>query len=186
MIITSRSPNLDDFLRLPEEKPPLEYIDGAITQKLSPKVRHSVLQAALIKQLDASGIPNRVARALPELRATFAGASVVPDVVVLRWTRVPVDAEGHITDDLLQPPDIAIEIVSPEQSVTALVRRCLWYVSHGVQIALLVDPTDGSVLAFRPGQPTIDWHGSDLIDLREVLPDFTLTVDQLFAALELS
>jgi Uma2 family endonuclease len=124
-----------------------------------------------------------VARAFTELRTTFAGASRVPDVAVYRWERIPVDASGQVANEFTEPPDIAIEIVSPEQSVNALVRRCSWYVANGVRVALLVDPADESVLAFRPGRPPRAWGGSDRIDVSEVIPDFVLSVDQLVASL---
>jgi Uma2 family endonuclease len=183
MAVASKHLILEEFLKLPEEEPPLEFINGLVTQKVSPKGRHGVLQAELIKQLDRCGLPDKLAQAIPELRVTFGGASVVPDVAVFRWARIPVDASGEIADTFLEAPDIAIEIASPDQSVTALVRRCLWYITHGVQVALLVDPADHSVLAFRPDQPVVAWHGADRIDLHEVLPDFDLSVDQLFASL---
>lgn len=183
MAVASKPLTLEEFLRLPEEQPPLELIGGEVTQKVSPKGRHSRLQATLIQLLDRSAQQRTLAWVLPELRTTFAGASVVPDIAVYRRERIPVDADGQIADDFLHPPDLAIEIVSPGQSVTALVRRFLWYIAHDVQIALLVDPEDMSVLAFRPDEPAVAWHGSDRIDLQEVLPDFDLTVERLFASL---
>lgn len=185
MAVAASGISLDEFLKLPEEKPALEFIDGVIEQKVSPKGRHGFLQGELIKRLDQAGIPNKVARAIPELRETFAGASVVPDISVFRWKRLPMDGSGEVADNFLEAPDIAIEIASPEQSTTALVRKCLWYVAHGVQVALLVDPVDRSVLAFRPDRLPIAWHGGDHIDLHDILPDFDLTVEQLFAALQL-
>jgi Uma2 family endonuclease len=150
---------------------------------VSPRGQHSALQAELIKRLDQSGLPRKVARAFPELRATFAGASRVPDIAVYRWDRIPRDESGRIANDFFDPPDIAIEIVSPEQSVNALVRRCLWYVAHGVHVALLVDPADESVVGFRSDGRLSAWHAQDKIDLSEVLPDFELTVEELFTAL---
>lgn len=174
---------LEQFIELPEEEPPLEFIDGVITQKVSPKGQHSALQAELIKRLDQSGLPRKLARAFPELRATFGGASRVPDIAVYRPDRIPRDASGRIANDFVEPPDITIEIVSPEQSVNALVRRCLWYPEHGVQVALLVDPVDESVLAFRADGRVNAWYDTDQIDLSEVLPDFELTVEGLFASL---
>ena len=63
-------------------------------------------------------------RAFTELRATFGGHSYVPDVSVYLWERVPLDARGRVANDFVEPPDV--EIVSPEQSVNALVRRCVW------------------------------------------------------------
>jgi len=185
MAVAPAQLTLEEFLKLREEEPPLEFADGVVTQKVSPKARHSTLQRELIKRLDRSAEINRVAQVFPELRSSFAGASRVPDISVYRRDRIPLDANGLIADDFTEPPDVAIEIVSPEQSVNALVRRCVWYVAHGVQVALLVDPADQSVLAFRPNQQLIAWRASDRIDLGEVLPDFALTVDELFASLRL-
>ena len=174
---------LEEFVHLPEEEPPLEFADGVATRKVSPRGQHSALQAELVERLNQSARPRKLARAFPELRATFAGASRVPDVAVYRWDRIPRDAGGRVANDFLEAPDIAVEIVSPEQSVNALVRRCLWYVAHGVHVALLVDPVDESVLAFRSDGRVSAWHALDRIDLSEVLPDFELTVEQLFASL---
>jgi len=52
-----------------------------------------------------------------------------------------------------------------------------------VQVALLVDPAYESVLAFRPGDRVSALHGPDRIELGDVLPDFELTVEELFGAL---
>jgi len=112
-----------------EQEPPLEFTDGVIAQKVSPKGRHSILQRELIKRLDRAAQVTRVAQVFPELRTSFAGASRIPDISVYRRERIPFDANGLILDDFTEPPDMAIEIVSPEQSVNALVRRCIGVVA---------------------------------------------------------
>ena len=43
---------LEAFLRLPEEEPALEFADGMVTQKVSPKFHHSALQYALAALLN--------------------------------------------------------------------------------------------------------------------------------------
>ncbi len=153
MALTLRRLTLEEFLKLPEEKPALEFDDGAVIQKVSPKGHHSGLQTELAVRFDRFARPGKLARAFTELRATFGGRSYVPDVSVYRWGRIPVDEAGRVANDFFDPPDIAVEIVSPEQSVNAQVRRCLWFVANGVGVALLVDPADDSVLLFRSGQP---------------------------------
>lgn len=183
MAVAPKPLTLEQFLALPEEEPALEFADGEVTQKVSPQGKHSRLHSVLLQRLDRAGQTRNVALAFPELRTTFAGASRVPDVAVYRRSRIPVDERGQVANKFTEPPDIAVEIASPEQSVTGLVRSCLWYVSNGVTIALLVDPADESVLGFRPNQPAQAWHGSDRIDVSDVLPDFALTVDELFATL---
>lgn len=186
MAITQRHLALEEFLALPEKKPALEYEDGVVTQKIMPKGKHSKLQYAIAEWFNRFAGSVRLAWAFPELRTTYAGASRVPDVAVYRWNRIPVDASGEVANDFEEPPDIAVEIVSPKQSVTLLVRRCLWYVEHGVSAAMLVDPADKSVLLFRPGRTVQALHGTDGVDLEDILPGFRLTVQELFASLTMT
>lgn len=185
MAITQRPMTLEEFLELPEQKPALEYEDGRVTRKVSPKGQHSWLQFVLAELVNRFGGPRKLAMAFPELRTTFSNASRVPDVAVYRWERIPLTPDGKVADDFMEPPDIAIEIVSPRQSVTALVRRCLRFIEEGVIIALLVDPKDESVVRFGPNGSARALRGSDPIDLSEVLPGFELTAHDLFESLRL-
>jgi Uma2 family endonuclease len=177
---------LEAFLRLPERKPALEFDDEGVTRKVSPKGKHSRLQTDLAELFDRSGRRRKVARAFVELRFTFGGRSYVPDVSVYRWERIPRAPDGEVADDFLVPPDVAVEIVSPGQRVNTLVRRCLRYLSLGVQVALLIDPDDRSVIVFRPSVSAVAIRGPDAIDLSDlsdVLPGFRLTVEGLFRSL---
>ena len=47
MAITQAQMTLEEFLKLPEEDPPLEFADGKVTQKVSPKAKHSVIEMEL-------------------------------------------------------------------------------------------------------------------------------------------
>jgi Uma2 family endonuclease len=185
MAITEQRFSLEEFLKLPEQEPALEFDDGVVSQKVSPKGQHSALQFGVPELFNRFARPRRLARAFPELRATFAGRSYVPDVSVYRWERIPRTPAGEVANDFIEPPDIAVEIVSPEQRVNALIRRCLWYVEHGVCVALLVDPDDRSVIDFRQDAKPVVLVGADRIELGDLLPGFELTVDELFASLRI-
>jgi Uma2 family endonuclease len=183
--IAHRRMTLEEFLRLRERKPALEYVDGEVTQKVAAKARHGTLQLRLAMLVEGFGFPSRLARAFPETRATFAGRSYVPDVVVYRWDRIPTTADGEVADDFLLPPDIAVEVISPGQTVTKLRERCRWYVANGVAIALLVAPRRRMVYRYHPRDGEQVLTGDDRIDLTEVLPGLGPTVDALFAALRM-
>lgn len=73
--------------------------------------------------------------------------------------------------------------MTPKQSVTALIRRCAWYVANGVRLALLIDSSDRTVLRFKPGGQTDVLRGQMPIDLHAVLPGFEMTPEGLFSAL---
>jgi Uma2 family endonuclease len=174
---------LEEFLALPEKKPALEFEDGRVTQKVSPQGQHSRLQVGTVDRFNSFAEPRRLALAFSELRTTFGGYSRVPDVSVYLWDRVPVYESGKVANEFFTPPDVAVEILSPEQRVNALIRRCSWYVEQGVKAALLLDPSDESVRHFRAGQPMTILRDADPIDLQDVLPGFEVTVQDLFAPL---
>jgi len=105
-------PSLDEFLKLPETKPASEYIDGRIYQKPMPQGKHSILQTRLSSNINQVGEPQKKALALTELRCTFEGRSLVPDVAVFEWSRIPTDADGEIANRFESYPDWIIEILS--------------------------------------------------------------------------
>ena len=183
MAIARRRMTLEQFLALDEQEPALEYVDGVVTQKMSPKYRHGLLQLQVATLVNLFAVPRRLARATPETRTTFASASVVPDVVVFTWDRIPVDEHGEAPDDIFEPPDVAIEIASPGQSLRGLTDRCRWYARNGVRVALLVDPGRRSVQLFRADGATGPHRGAGRVELGEVIPGFSFTVDELFSAL---
>ena len=128
-------------------------------------------------------MPRQLGRAFPEQRITCAGASRVPDVAYFAWERIPTRADGELEDDVRYPPDIAVEIFSPGQTVGDIVDKCRWYVENGVRVAIFVHPYHRTVTAFRPGATIGPLRGDDRIDLSEVIPGFTIVVADLFASL---
>ena len=179
MTIAGRRLTLEEFLALPEEKPALEYADGEVMQKVSPKARHGKLQFVITDLLDWP----KVSSAFSETRTTFAGRSFVPDVIAFTWDRVPEDERGEIPDDITIPPDVAVEIRSPGQSLSGQVERCRWYVANGVRASLLVDPLRRVVQVFRPNGESGPLAGDDVVDLSDVIPGCSFSVHELFAAL---
>ena len=183
MAITQRRMTLAEFLELPEQKPALEYLDGVVTQKVSPQFDHGIVQGEFTRLVNNVGHPRRMALAVPELRTTYAGASLVPDVAVYRWERVPRDARGRVIRDATMPPDIVLEVRSPSQTHREQMEKCAWYLTRGVAVALLADPDRETLVVNRPGVPPITLQGNDELDLSDVVPGLVLVVADLFAAL---
>lgn len=180
MVVSERTMTLEEFLALPEEEPPLELWDGVVRQKVSPQNQHGLLQGQLTEVLNSIAVPRGLGLAFPETRFAADRGSPVPDLSFYTRDRIPLLPNGRISNERLGPPDLAIEIVSPEQSVSLLIRKCLGYAASGVRVTLLVVPDDEMVFAFRPDTPLRALHGEDRIDLDDVLPGFELTVAGLF------
>ncbi len=185
--------SIEDFLKLPETKPASEFVDGQIIQKPMPQGKHSTIQRDLVNAIDSILKPGKIARAYPELRCTFGGRSIVPDGTVFTWNRIPRDDDGKIANVFALAPDWTIEILSPDQSQTKVVRNILRCLSHGTQMGWLIDPDEELIfvyLAHDPAdkleQPRISVFEAkeDLLPVPEFAKSFQLTVGQLFDWLE--
>src|SRR5690348_2913625 len=123
MAITRRM-TLEEFEALPEEKPALELIDGVVIQKVSPQELHGLVQGWMTTPLTPFARPRRLARVIPELRTRYRADSLVPDIAVYRWARLPRDAQGRPRNDGRVVPDVAIEIRSPGQALSQQQDKC--------------------------------------------------------------
>lgn len=170
---------LDEFLQLPETEPASEYINGEINQKPMPQGEHSRLQGKLVSTVNEVAEPQKVALALPELRCTFGGATVVPDVAVFRWERIPRTESGRIANRFESHPDWAIEIVSPEQSQTKVLRNLLHCSKNGTELGWLILPDEDGILVVHPNQRVELLEGTDLLPILSNI-DLSLTVEQIF------
>lgn len=118
-----RQITLEEFLALPDTKPASEYIDGEIIQKPVPQTQHSVIQKKLLFAIDPILSDAGIAQAFPELRCTFGGRSIVPDVVVFEEANITYEDNGDIKNVFSILPDWTIKILSPEQSTTKVLKN---------------------------------------------------------------
>jgi Uma2 family endonuclease len=181
--ITERRLSLEEFLKLPEEKPYLELVDGVVRQKVAPQWLHGLLQVGFGARINEHARPRKLAVAFTEIREAFGRDSLVPDIGVYRWERVPRTEAGEVTNGPPIPPDIAIEIRSPGQSIADLLDKCRRYLAHGTELALVVVPERRTVIPVRIDGSATTLRRADRIDLSPVLPDFELTVREPFEML---
>lgn len=176
--------SLADFLQRPETKPASEYIQGRSIPKPMPQGEYSRLQAKLSTAINQIAEPDQLAYAFPELRCTFGGNSLVPDIAVFRWARIPRLASGRIANRFELAPDWAIEILSPGQSHTKVLSNLLHCSTHGTELGWLLDPTEDTVLAIAADQRLQLLTGDANLP---VLPELILplTANQLFSWLQL-
>lgn len=178
---TSKSIALEEFLALPETKPASEYIDGKVAQKPMPQGGHSTIQGELIISLNNALKPQKIARAFPELRCTFGGRSLVPDVAVFTWDRIPRQNNGAIANAFNLEPDWTIEILSPDQSYSRVTKNILHCLENGTKLGWLIDPKEQCVFVYwRSRQPAFFELATDVLPVPDFAKSFQLTLGELF------
>lgn len=97
--------------------------------------------------------------------------------------RVPLDRELRLHGPIPVQPDLAIEVLSPDDQAGRIFERADFYMHSGVSIAWFVDPGSETITVYRPGQaPTVHCPPA-VIDAKPVLTDFSLNLRALFAVL---
>ncbi len=187
MVQTPTKPvSLEAFLSLPETKPSSEYIDGHIVQKPMPQGKHSRLQDKFVKVINGTVEPRKIACAFPELRCTFDGASVVPDIAVFTWSKIPTDSNGEIANVFPLAPDWTIEILSPGQRQTRVTKNILRCLKNGTEMGWLMDPEERAVLVYRAGREVeILDAPTQVLPMPSFITTWTYRVDDLFGLLKL-
>jgi len=182
MVQASTKPiTLEEFLQLPETTPASEYSNGVILQKPMPQGEHSTLQRELLFCIDRAVKADRTARAFPELRCTFGGRSIVPDLTVFLADRIPRREHGGIANVFAIAPDWTIKILSPDQNPTNVINNILHCLDYGCQMGWFVDPAVQTVIAYPTDSRSRSFsQATDVLPVPNWAQAVELTVGQLF------
>ena len=130
--------SVDEYLRT-SYSPDKEYVDGVLVERNVGDWLHSMVQCNIIFALRSKYSHLKV---VPELRSKVTEARFrLPDVCVL--LHAPA---GKV---LTEPPFIAIEILSEDDSVTRLIEKLKEYAAMGVPNIWVFDPRLREMFAFH-------------------------------------
>jgi len=176
----SQTLTLDAFLQQPETEPPSEYLDGEIRQKPSSQQEKRIIQGELVSVINQIVKPKQVACAFPEQRCTFGEYSIVPDVVVLIWDRIPDN--GEVANNCFATPDWTIDILSPDYSSTKVTKTILGALNYGMEMGWLIDPSEQTVLIYhQPQAIEVCEEPEAMLPMPSFASNVYLTVKELFA-----
>ncbi len=103
-----------------------------------------------------------------------------PDVAVVLKARLP--ANELEAGFLPLAPDLAVEVISPNELAEDVERKIVEYLTAGVRLVWVLYPSTRSVHVFRADGSTTALRESDSLDGGEVLPGFSVPVADLFPA----
>jgi Uma2 family endonuclease len=154
------------------EKPmgfPEGYLAAILIQFLGAWVRP--------RKLGALGAPDSMMRLAPRLVR-------LPDVCFVYWDRFPnrqVQVDVPIPDLV---PDLAVEILSRNNTADEIARKRREYFSRGTQLVWIVDPRARTVEVFTSPTASTLLQETDTLTGDPVLPGFTLPLCEFFAELD--
>lgn len=184
-MITKARVSLEEFLAMPETEPPSELIDGEVVQKMAPSLYHGILTAELIRLLGTYLHDSREGRVVNEVRHVQPGEQRVflPDVNVTLKQQIPQGRRVRTVGPIPIPPDLAVEVVSPGESIGRVLERADFYMRSGTRLLWIIDPETETITAYHPGEPPSVHRAPAVINAQPVLRAFQLDLAALFAVL---
>lgn len=171
-------PILDSFVSVQEYlatayEPDCEFVNGSLEARSVGEKDHSILQRFLVV-LFAIHRSDWAVEVFPELRLQITHTHFrVPDVTVVRSAQ-------HVGQILTTPPLVAVEIMSPEDTLPKIAAKSAQCVAFGVENVWVLDPLRR--VAYRATR-----NGLELVGSGEcAVPDSPIRVSlaDLFAELD--
>lgn len=82
------------------------------------------------------------------------------------------------------PPDLAAEVVSPQDTFTEVHEKALAWISAGCSVVLVIDPTARHVTRYRATDDVVAFANEQQVDCTPAMPGFVPTVDALAGTLD--
>jgi Uma2 family endonuclease len=168
-----------------DENPYFEIVDREIEMQPPKTVYASVLASRLAYMLDSVGNASNkgfvVVRAVFELKPNNAlwRRPEVAYVAHERWPLARALSYDAVAWDAI--PNLAVEIISPDDRVATLFQKISEYFRASVQLVWVVHPKKNLVHIYESPTSVRILTENDVLDGGKVLPQFHLSLHELFA-----
>ena len=181
--VGSKPITLDEFSQMPDpaDGARLELVRGEVIVMPPPRGKHGVVCAEIARVLGnyvkSSKLgwvtSNDTGVILERDPDTLRG----PDVAFWSVRRQPAMPEGYFEI----PPDLAVEVLSPDDRRADVREKIKEYVQHGVPLVWLVDPETRTVMVYEGNLRGQERDEAETLDGGTILPGFSCKVADFFA-----
>jgi Uma2 family endonuclease len=191
MLAEAQGLALQDFTHLYETEGPFELIHGKRIPLMPNLLGHSMVSNTLYKSVLVFLVAHPIAEVFHEITfivpdaydSEWVKSSRVPDVMLILSERLRA-YQAATPDYRLRPlgivPDIAVEVVSSNDSYGDVEEKVELYLSAGVQLVWVIDPHRRKVSVYE-GDSLVRLNGQDTLTGGDVLPGYRIPVAELLA-----
>ncbi len=167
-----------DLLRMPSDGWKYELVDGEI--RMSPAgARHGQVCVSLVLRLGSFVKERRLGHVFDSSTGfRLPGGNVrLPDVCFVARGRFKAEKVPDGFGDVV--PDLAVEVLSPDDRARDVLDKVGEYLQAGVRLVWVVDPRRERAVAYRSLTDIANIGPDDLLDGGEVLPGFRVKLKEI-------
>lgn len=173
---------VDEFLiaSVPDGK--AELVRGELRVTPPPGAPHGTVATNLVVMLavhvKAHGLGRVFGDSFGYILTQLPHTVRVPDLSFVQADRLPPEGIGP---GLLRfAPDLAVEVLSPNESASELEEKLADYTAAGTRLIWVVDPARRTVMILGHANPVRWLQEADVLDGERVVPGFSCKVAEIF------
>ncbi len=180
-MVTTRYTTADELFQLGPDAPYV-LIEGELVEEVRPQGR---LHGRVLSKLNSILDTKIVDPALGELLVGDVGfllarnpdTVLAPDLAFVRAERLANAGDGYLPF----APDLAIEVVSPSNTLTEIARKVELYLRHGSSEVWVVRPRERGIVIHRAGVVATIVHDGESI-ISPLFPGKTIDFSSVFSS----
>lgn len=169
----------EELARLPDDDYRYELVEGRLVRMSPVGYSHSAVVSRLLTRLNEHLRSRALGIVHTELGFTLASnpdTVRAPDISFIRPERIPSTPPTGFWNG---PPDLAIEVLSPDDRPGEVRQKVQEYLTHGVALVGVIDPNTRTATVWRSGA-TSTLSENDALDLEPVIPGFRCPLRDIF------
>jgi Uma2 family endonuclease len=182
MALTGQRMTAEELWRLPDDGLRHELVFGELRTMAPSGGEHggvtSNVHGSLFLHLRGKRLGRLFAAETGFLLARDPDLVRAPDVAFVRRERA--EAVGRVRGYWPGAPDLALEVVSPNDRPAEVAEKIRTWLAHGTQMVLAVYPDPRRVFVHRPGRAPEELRETDVLDGQEVVPGWRVSVRDFF------
>ena len=174
----------DDLLAMPDDGFRYELVRGEL-RKMSPAGRfHGKYSALITISLGGHAWVND----LGEIHTGDTGFILetapdhvrAPDFSFVRKERVDALGNDYTPGFFPGPPDLAVEVISPNDRYTEVEEKAADWLAAGTLAVIVVNPRNRTVRIHRPQADVIVLNEDDVLEVQDIVPGWRMAVRDIF------
>lgn len=183
MVTTQKLMTAEELLRLPDDGQRHELIAGELRTMAPSGAEHGWIAVrpttALAQYVRAHQLGRVFAAETGFVLTTDPDTVRAPDVAFV--SRERVHAAGEVTGYWPGAPDLAVEVISPNDLYTEVEEKVSTWLEHGTRMVIVLNPRRRTVAVHRSPTEVRILTEAELLDGEDVVPGWRVPVRELFA-----